>query len=362
MCDHDASPAASTHEDQPCLEPQAPPSTGSRRRRLWELAHQCHCPVVGVCLPLDTLRRLVSKALGGRALADGYEVHVGAVAECGHRNRLSELLQHELEQRYARRVQQFRSAKTTAAVAQLWKDAVAQGDVTGAFWAALTHPRCDIVLQEVLCRDMHMLQHQAGASVRIDIPRFNALAEANASLTRELDRVQERSTRFMADKSSNIERLSAQLVQARADNLAKDSSLAFLNADMTALKVSIPGFESGLRLHKKIEQMTLRQAELEGHISDLRQRLASATKLLETVNEASSHQAEMDAAEPAQTRTAPLPCTCIKRRYSVLGGAAATCQATVTSLSALADASRTTTGVWKTATTCWMPVWLPPTW
>jgi hypothetical protein len=67
--------------------------TGSRRRRLWELLHACHCPVVGVCVPLDTLRRLVNKALGAQAAADDYEVHVGAVAECGYRNRLSERLQ-----------------------------------------------------------------------------------------------------------------------------------------------------------------------------------------------------------------------------------------------------------------------------
>lgn len=319
MCDHDASPAVSAPAATPSPEPQVLPSTGSRRRRLWDLAHQCHCPVIGVCLPLETLRRLVSKALGGRALADDYEVHVGAVAECGHRNRLSKLLQHELEQRYARRVQQFRLAKTTEAVVQLWKEAVAQGDVTGAFWAALTHPRCDSVLQEVLCRDMHMLQHQAGASVRVDIVKFNALAQANASLRRELDRVQERITRFMADKAGDMERLSAQLLQARADNLAKDSRLAFLNADMTALKVAIPGFESGLRLHKKIEQMTARQTELEEHISELRQKLASATKLLETVNEASSRQTAMDAAEPA-TRTTPITVHLHQKTVLCVGG------------------------------------------
>ncbi len=230
------------------------------------------------------------------------------------------MLQYELEQRYARRVQQFRPAKTTEAVVQLWKEAVAQGDVTGAFWAALTHPRCDSILQEVLCRDMHMLQHQAGASVRVDIVKFNALAQANTSLTRELERVQERNTRFMADKASDMERLSAQLLQARADNLAKDSSLAFLNTDMAALKASIPGLESGLRLNKKIEQMTARQTELEDHISDLRQKLAAATKVIETVNEASLHQAAMDAAEPAATRTAPITVHLQQKTVLCVGG------------------------------------------
>lgn len=127
-------------------------SAGSRRRRLWDLPHQCHCPLVGVCFPLSTLRHLVNKALGGQAMADDYEVHVGAVSECLQRNRLSELLQKDLESRYASTVQAFRVAKTSKDLAELWADAVRRGDVAGAFWAALTHPRCD----EVLHRPGHL--------------------------------------------------------------------------------------------------------------------------------------------------------------------------------------------------------------
>lgn len=152
-----------------CFSP-LPAHTGSRRRRLWDLPHPCHCPVVGVCIPLTTLRNLVNKALGGKAMAGDYEVHVGAVAECTTRNRVSEILQKDLEARHARSVQAFRGAKHTKAVADLWAQAVRSGgDVPAAFWATLTHPRCDEVLQEVVLRDMHMLQHQAGAAIRVDV-------------------------------------------------------------------------------------------------------------------------------------------------------------------------------------------------
>ena len=134
MYDHTIEKPLAVQFGNKTLEAIATPSTGSRRRRLWDLAHQCHCPVVGVCLPLDTLRRLVNKALGGRALADDYEVHVGAVAECTHRNRLSELLQSELDTRYFRDIQSFKAAKTTKAVADLWAATANKGDVAGAFW------------------------------------------------------------------------------------------------------------------------------------------------------------------------------------------------------------------------------------
>ena len=258
-------------------------STGSRRRRLWELSHECHCPVVGVCLPLDTLRRLVNKALGGKAVADDYDVHVGAVSECMHRNRLSEAMQNELERRYALDVQRFKLAKTTHALAELWTYAMRKGDVAGAFWAALAHPRCDTAMQEVLCRDMHMLQHQAGAMVRVDIAKFNAVLDENAVLARELGRTQERSTRLLAEKSSEIAHISMLHLLAQADNIAKESRIGFLAEDLAALKASNPSIETTARLQRKLDQMADRQLELEAQNQAVRYKLAAAAKALEAL-------------------------------------------------------------------------------
>ncbi|WP_222428769.1 DUF2325 domain-containing protein [Denitratisoma sp. DHT3] len=219
------------------------------------------------------LRHLVNKALGGKAIADDYEVHVGAVAECTQRNRLSELLQKDLEARYARAIHAFKAAKNTKAVADLWADAVLRGDVAGAFWATLTHPCCDEVLQEVVLRDMHMLQHQAGAAVRIDVTKFNALIKENGVLTRELGKAQERCTRVISEKSVEIEKLNAQLMQQRAIAINQESRISFLTQDLEQLKSSLPDFENASRLRKKFEQLTARQAELEAHNAQLRQQL-----------------------------------------------------------------------------------------
>lgn len=114
---HDVTAVAQRFLD---VQATATPKAGSRRRRLWDMGHECHCPVVGVCLPLDTLLRLVNKALGGKAMADDYEVHVGAVAQCAHRNRLSEALQAELERRFALDIERLKSAKAPRALADLW--------------------------------------------------------------------------------------------------------------------------------------------------------------------------------------------------------------------------------------------------
>lgn len=257
-----------------------PATAGSRRRRLWDLPHQCHCPVVGVCFPLTTLRHLVDKALGGKAMADDYEVHVGAVSECLQRNRLSELLQKDLESRYAGTVRAFRVAKTSQDVAGLWADAVRRGDVSGALWAALTHPRCDEVLQEVVLRDMHMLQHQAGAAIRIDTGKFNELFREHGVLARELGKAQQRCTHLLAEKSAEIEHLNSQLVQQRAAAIGKESRIAFLLQDLQQLRASLPDYENASRLRRQLEQLANRQAELAAQNAQLRQQLGQAQREL----------------------------------------------------------------------------------
>lgn len=286
MCENTAKQAFSISLNKPRFAGAAPSAnTGSKRRRLWDLPHECHCPVIGVCLSIDTLRQLLKKTLNGRLFGDDYEMHVGAVAECGYRNRIAEALQQELDRRYAMVIQRAKLAKTTSALADLWANAVAQGDVAGTFWAVLTHPRCDAAFQETLCRDMHMLQHQAGASTRVDISKYHALLDENAILSRELGRVQERCTRLLAEKTSELQLLNGQLQQSHIENLRKDKDILCLKTELMALKAQLPDLEDRLQLQYSLTRMSERQAILEQRIQDLRKQLAESTKAKECVFE-----------------------------------------------------------------------------
>ena len=211
--------------------------------------------------------------MGKPVVADDYEVHVGAVSECGHRNRLSELLQRDLDQRHTALIRHFRAAKDSGELALLWKKTVEMGDAAGALWAGLTHSRCDVALQEVICRNMHMFQHHAVSHLRTDQSELNKLVNANISLTQELIRTQDRSARCKAEKSGEIERLNTQLIQVRALQIQKDSHIAFLDEKLSTLKTETPDFKSNERLKQKLQQMTLRQVELEEQINDLRKKL-----------------------------------------------------------------------------------------
>jgi hypothetical protein len=253
-----------------------PEAQASRRRRLWELGHACHCPLVGVGFPLGVLRKLVDKVTSGKVVADDYEVHVGAVTECASRNRLSEALQKELERRYAAVLLRFRNAKTTEQVAELWRAAVNNGDVAGAFWAGLTHPRCNSELEEQMCRDLHMVQHQAGACVRADITKFNATLVENKRLTHELAKAQQRASALMAEKTTDADKHASQLMQLRAQVVGKDSMIDSIRGELEQLRESIPGLESRAKLAERLGQMEERERAMRNQIAELKLELARA--------------------------------------------------------------------------------------
>ena len=261
------------------LEPP-PPSLfsrlGSRRRRLWELSRESHCPVIGVCLPLPLLRKLVGKALSQTAPLGDYDLHVGAVNACTRRNRLSDLLQEELDRRYATVIRRYKAAKTSEALESLWQEAVDEGDVAGPFWATLTHPRCTPVLELALCREMHMLQHQAGATTRVERSRFEALMQENAALLRELGKVQERCTRLVTEKTQELERLRQELMQARAALLCRDTTIACLRSDLAEVRETLPELEPRLQLKRKLNAEKAHTKALEQQLAALRQELSRA--------------------------------------------------------------------------------------
>ena len=253
-----------------------PAAPAPRRRRIWELGHNCLCPLVGVGLPLAVLRKVVGKAAGGTPFASDYEIHVGTVSECGSRNRLSEAVQKELERRYAVTLQRFRSAKDSTALESLWHKAVSSGDVSGAFFAGLTHPHCTQALEELMCRDLHMIQHQAGAVARADIQRLNGLATDNAALTRELARLQQRSAAAQQERTAEQERHNAAMMQLRAQLIGRDSIISSLRQELEELRASIPGLAPRERLARQLELAEERERSQRQQIADLRRALTEA--------------------------------------------------------------------------------------
>jgi hypothetical protein len=245
------------------LAPLPTPATGSRRHRIWELSPHAHCPVIGVCLPMAAVRRLVDKVLGGQAMASDYELHCGINSECKERGRVAEAVQKELDRRYAVALRRTGPLKTPEALAGWWREQTSGRDVPGALWATLTHAQCDAALEETVLQDIHMIQHQNGAADRANLARLNALQDENEVLSRELAAAQQRSTQQAADHARRVEQLQAELVRARAQTLGRDTLIASLDQDLRELEAAVPSLRGRDELTRQVAHQVERIQDLE---------------------------------------------------------------------------------------------------
>jgi hypothetical protein len=75
--------------------PAAEPPTvvkGSRRRKLWEIPHKFHCPVIGVCFDVDELRGLMTKLMHFPRETTDFVLHTTAVGSCEARSPLADIV------------------------------------------------------------------------------------------------------------------------------------------------------------------------------------------------------------------------------------------------------------------------------
>ncbi|WP_146219367.1 DUF2325 domain-containing protein [Sphaerotilus hippei] len=258
-----------------------PTGGSSRRRRLWELPRNAFCPVLGTCIPIDQLRRLADKVLGGRVQADDYALHSGAVDECSRRGDLSERFQRDLDQRYAIELQRARQIRSTEALSEHWARATRGSEVGAALWVTLTHPRCDAALEERVLRDIHMLQHQIGIGTRAEAQHLQDLAHENGVLTRELAAAQQRVTRLLAGKTAQIERQQSELVRLRAQLITRETLVSSLRDELAQLEQQIPSLRSRVELGRRLEAQQERVHDLERHLMRSQQRVHQLEERLE---------------------------------------------------------------------------------
>ncbi len=235
----------------------------SRRRRLWDIPHKFHCPVVGTCFAVNELRTLMNKVMHLPRDTSDFVLHTTAVGACESRTALAELLHKTLEKRYALTVRRFAANKTAEGVRRLWQEAVASGmELPGALWAAWTHPACDSLLEHEIYGDIHMIQHQVGAGTRTDLKALQALRAENAELRRQVDTLRQDAETARNEKASETRILGERLTELRAEQAGRDACIARLSADLAKLRDSIPDLRQRQALARRAEDAEARASAL----------------------------------------------------------------------------------------------------
>lgn len=285
-----------------------PPTTGSRRRRLWELGSHAHCPVIGVCVPLERVRQLAKKLLVLQGDEDDYTLHCSLVTAAARRNALAEAVQRDLEQRFALDVRAASQAKCRESLMTWWLHRAARGEIAGALWATLTHARCDEWLEMRVLGQVHMLQHQVGAAQRVDLAAHRELAAEHQALARNYAEVQQRVTAWSLERAREQQDWERERMRARAAQIGLQTQLAQVQEQLAHWQAARPDLPEREALRDRLAEQLERNQALQREINRLASR---AQPVVEAVEPASP----LSAAPPQ-----PVPVTLEHRVVLCVGG------------------------------------------
>lgn len=261
-------------------------SAASRRKRLDEVPGRWMCSVIGTCLTLADLRKLVVKVgLVLPADASEYRLH-GAIVHLASENRvLGKAVARLLDKRHAATVSRMVRVADEETLTRLWADARNGGDIPGAYWALMTHPLDLPTLKDRVYGEVHMLSHLSGATQRVDLQRTAGLEKQVADLTAELlrtrsDLAQARQDRDAARREAGVGEIQRRRADQLADRLAELESGAALSAAQQALRQVQAEKEALSRAldaaRNRLEQVQDQRQKEEAERRGLEQRLADA--------------------------------------------------------------------------------------
>ena len=222
----------------------------ARRARLTDLDANIHCSIIGTCLSTTELRKLIGRYVPQLSSKDAtdVEIHHTAVNLSTGGGIVAKELNKALDARHALAIKKFRGALDEKALKLLWQEALAQGDVPGAYWALMTHPESTFILRSQAFGEVHMLSHLVGAANRADIRRVAALEEdsvrlkeANTALQSRLNAVNAQLAAVQADRA-----IQARQLQRQQDFASAPEQLV---QDMAQLRAALADREEKLSLH-----------------------------------------------------------------------------------------------------------------
>lgn len=273
------------HTAVPPIGTSPPTATtkANRRLKLWELEDKHHCPLVGTCLTIDEIRKLVGKYGYATKDVDNYRLHVEAVSLSCARNPVAEAMHKRLDRKFELYLRRFDKARDETEVDALWKQHLEQGEVAGAMWAALTHKAAGKESRQVVYADVHMLSHQIGAGQAADLRRLEWLERELATLREQARSEAMRQARELAEKTARIQELERRLAETRQ----RAQEAGSLRARIEELEAGIAMTEMARRLLAATDaaaRYEARNAESERRLVELSERLASLEESLDSVS------------------------------------------------------------------------------
>jgi len=250
-------------------------SVRAQRLKTWELPSMFHCSIVGTCLTTVELRQVLTKVgdIDTKTATD-HVLHSRGVRAAGQRDIAAKLLNKALDRRHERILKHFSKLSTPAEIKVQWDKAVDDGDISGAYWAVMSHPASDRPLMNDIFGEVHMLSHLVGSSSRLDLARLRRL---QLDVEARDDKIARQEARLQAAAQDNV------ILQRRMEELEENLRRAQAAAGETAPAMVDQRQET--RLSEKLQAAGERAEGYEKRLALAETKLTKALSLVSVLTE-----------------------------------------------------------------------------
>jgi hypothetical protein len=203
-------------------------SVKGMRLKTWQISPHYHCSIIGTCLTTGELRQLLVKLGEPEARAAGdHALHARGVRLAGEEGTAGKLLNKALDRRHDSDIRRVSKLNDVNELRRFWREAYDRGDISGAYWALLSHPATDEKLKRDVFGDVHMLSHLVGSASRLDLARLTELQRTVEEKDEVIARQERRLAKVGAERDElrrEISRLQEAVILAGAASAAAEAT------------------------------------------------------------------------------------------------------------------------------------------
>lgn len=266
----------------------------NRRRKIWSI-NECHiCSVIGACMRRTELRKLAGKKQFGLTRnSSDYQLHSALINLVCTRTSMARTLNKMLDKKFLIPVKRYAKALEDQAILELWNEDVQQGNVSGAYWAIMTHPVVSDELLSEIYGQVHMMGHDSHGDYQRDQRAFAGLREKVAMLE---DILSSERRHYLDKKNRFAENLTCLCVIEQKYNALKIENNE-LNRTKEELELEIADSVLVLKaknLKQEVKELRQQNASVCGRIDELTIELETKEDMLQAANKITDNFGEIN--------------------------------------------------------------------
>lgn len=180
------------------------------RYKLKDLDKAFICPIVGNCLTINELWKLAKSCKIDIPVKEDYYIHRCFVYEAHESSVVAKKMEKLLDRKYSTAINHFSRAKTDEELEGVWREYSDRGELTGSFWAVVTHPLASQKLLDKIHGEIHMLSHVMSRTNRTVIRQVRDQEKIIERLKEDATIEKRRTEERLVKKDKLIEKLEMQ--------------------------------------------------------------------------------------------------------------------------------------------------------